>query len=302
MQRLQASVGEVFKAPRNTLSRAVGNVTCARICASSEGGADLVRTRAAAKAAAAAAAGVAPPLVPMRACVCFQDKLPTGCMGGSEREREDIGGVVVAAVAPDNTRAGKGLDVVWVIIVPTAVPTSMASVAGDGGAGGGRESVRVTGVRSPPGFHVRQVAFYGSVPGVTTQIEGRLAVVLEPLGDRDRASTLHLLALDDLSFTAVGSLSSFDDEGVISPARRARGGGGLKDIVGTARGQDVETPLLSELSSRWRELPEHVKGVTVALSGARGMACAVSLSRHFIVFDLEEDEEEDGVEGEEEDE
>ena len=154
-------------------------------------------------------------------------------------------------------------------------------------------------VRSPPGFQVRQVAFYGSVPGVPTQNERRLAIVLEPIGDNDRPTALHLLALDDLNFTAVGSLASFHDQGLASPARKARGGGGLRDVMATARAQGVEVQLLSELSSRSRELPEHIKGVTMALSGARGMACAVSSSKHLVVFDLEEDEEEDGEEASE---
>lgn len=290
-------MAEAFGAPRNSLSRAVGRLSCAKICASSEGGAvDLVRTRAAAKAAAAAAAGGASSLLPMRCCMCSRDKLPVGCIGESEQEKTQGGGIIVAAVAQDNFRGGKGSDVVWIIVVPTPV-RHLPSAAGGGerqedGPDDSRTwEVRATGVRAPPGFQVRQVAFYGSVPGVPTQNEGRLAVVLESIGDRDQASTLHLLSLDDLSFSDVGSLASFDDEGLLSPTRKARGGGS-KYVVGAARGRGVEASPLSELSSRSRELPKHVKGVTVALSGARGMACAVSSSKHLIVFDLEEDEDE----------
>lgn len=287
MQHLKESITEVFKVPTSRLSRVVGNVTFTRLCAHSVGGGkDLVRTRAATKAAAAARAASSemPPLVSMRACTCFQDKLPAGCSGG------DSGGFVVAAVAPDNRR-NAGLDVVWIVVVPIAsVPSSRAS-------SGSQESddyskgnpVQVTGIRSPTGFQVRQVAFYGSVPGVPTQNEERLAVILEPIGDRDRASSLHLIALDDLSFTPVGNLSSFDDGAEVSPARKARAGA-VKDIAGAARSQSVSIPLLSELISRSREFPEHVKGVTVALSGARGMACAVSSSKQLFVFDLEEDD------------
>lgn len=303
VQRLKGSISEVFKAPRDKLSRAVENITCARLCVSSEGTAgDLVRTRAAAKAAAAAAAGGATPLVPIRTCMFFQDNLPSGCLDQDARTfRNSGGGIVVAAVAPDNARGGKGLDVVWVIVVPTAIPASASSIEEDDTATGGeRSSVRVTGVRSPPGYQVRQVAFYGSVPGVSTHNEGRLAIVLEPMGDRNRACVLHLLTLDDLSFTAVGPLTSFDYEGVMSPSHKIRGGIGPKDVVGTARGEGLEPPLLSELSSRSRELPEHVKGVTVALSGARGIACAISSSKNLIVFDLEEDEVEEEEEGSEE--
>lgn len=287
-------MAEVFKAPRNRLSRAVANVTCARLCPSSEGGAaDLMRTRAAARAAAAASGG-APPLVSMRACMCFQDKLPTGCVDGSARDPRDNGGIVVATVAPDNSRGGKGLDVVWVTVLPKATPTFERCDV----ASGHRDSIRVAGIRSPLGFQVRQVAFYGSVPGVPTQNEGRLAIVLEPVADRDQATALHLLDLDELSFTKVGSLASFGDQGLASPARKSRGGGGPKDMVGAARGQGVDAPFLSELNSRSRELPAHAKGVAVALSGARGIACTVSSSKHLIVFDLEEDEEEDGEEEE----
>lgn len=196
----------------------------------------------------------------------------------------------MVTVAPDNGRGGKGLDVVWITIVPMAIPT----VERGGVAGGTQDSVRVTGVRCPLGFQVRQVAFYGSVPGVPTQNEERLAIVLEPVADRDQPTALHLLDLDELIFTSVGPLASFEEQGLASPARKARGGGGWKDVVGAARGQGAEAPFLVELSSRSRELPPHVKGVAMALSGARGIACAVSLSKHFIVFDLEEDEEEDG--------
>eukprot|EP00903_Cladosiphon_okamuranus_P017455 g16077.t1 len=291
VQRLESAVTEVFKAPRNRLSRAVANVTCARLCPSSEGGAaDLIRTRAAARAAAAASGG-APPLVSMRACMCFQDKLPAGCVDGSARDAGDNGGVVVATVAPDNSRGGKGLDVVWVTVLPKATPSTERCNVASGGIG---EPIRVTGVRSPPGFQVRQVAFYGSVPGVPTQNEARLALVLEPVAERDQATALHLLNLDDLSFTEVGSLASFEDQGLASPARKSRGVGGPRDMVGAARSQGADTPSLLELNSRSRELPAHAKGVAVALSGARGIACAVSSSKHFIVFDLEEDEEEDG--------
>lgn len=199
----------------------------------------------------------------------------------------------MAAAAPDNSRGGKGVDVVWIVVIPSKLPDRASPDAGKvDGTIDSRDSVRVTGVRSPPGFHVRQVAFYGSVPGVPTQNDGRLAVLLEPVGDRDRASSLYLLDLDDLTFTALDRLSSFDDGGVVSPTRKARSGGS-KDVVGSARTQGVDTPLLSELSSRSRELPGHVKGVVMALSGARGMACAVSMSKHLMVFDLEEDEEED---------
>lgn len=303
MRRLEASVGEVFKAPRNRLSRTVGKVTCTRLCASSErSAADLVRTRAAAKAAAAAAAGSASPLVPMRACMSYQDKLPARCVDASGRECGDAGGIVVAAVARDNSRGGKGLDVVWIIVVPAAIPTRMPSVEEGDTGDGGRGLVQVTGVRPPPGFYVRQVAFYGSVPGVQTQNEGRLAIVLEPIGERDRAAGLHLIALDDLNFTAVGTLASFGDQGVLSPARKAKGGAGTKEVVGTARAEGAEALLLAEMSGRSRELPQHIHGVAVALSGARGMACAVSSSKHLIVFDLEEDEEDEGEEedGEEE--
>lgn len=196
----------------------------------------------------------------------------------------------MVTVAPDNGRGGKGLDVVWITIVPRAIP----AVERGGVAGGTQDSVRVTGVRCPLGFQVRQVAFYGSVPGVPSQNEERLAIVLEPIADRDQPTALHLLDLDELSFTRVGPLASFEDQGLASPARKTRGGGGSKDVVGAARGQGAEAPSLVELSSRSRELPTHVKGVAMALSGARGIACAVSLSKHFIVFDLEEDEEEDG--------
>lgn len=290
VQHLEVSLAEVFKTPRTRISRAVANVTCARLCPSSEGGAaDLIRTRAAARAAAAAAGG-APPLLSMRTCMCFQDKLPAGCLGGSEQDRTDNGGTVVVTVAPDNSRGGKGLDVVWITVVPMVIP----GVERSGAAGGTQDSVRVTGVRSSPGFQVRQVAFYGSVPGVPTQNEERLAIVLEQVADRDQPTALHLLDLDDLSFTSVGPLASFDDLGLASPARKVRGGGGWKDVVGAARGQGAEAPFLVDLSSRSRELPAHVKGVAVALSGARGIACAMSLSKHLIVFDLEEDEEEDG--------
>lgn len=296
MQRLEASVAEVFKAPRNRLSRAVANVTCARLCPSSEGGAaDLMRTRAAARAAAAASGG-APPLVSMRACMCFQDKLPAGCVDGSAPDPRDNGGIVVATVAPDNSRGRKGLDVVWVTVLPKVTPSSERHDAASGDRG---DSIRITGVRSPPGFQVRQVAFYGSVPGVPTQNEGRLAIVLEPVADRAHATTLHLLNLDELSFTKVGSLASFEDQGLASPARKSRGGVGSKDMVGAARAQGADAPSLSELNSRSRELPAHAKGVAVALSGARGIACAVSSSKHLIVFDLEEDEEDDGEEEDE---
>ncbi|CAM9112102.1 unnamed protein product [Ectocarpus sp. 12 AP-2014] len=296
VQRLWASVGEVFQAPRNRLSRAVANVTCARLCPSSEGGAgDLIRTRAAARAAAAASGG-APPLVSMRACMGFHDKLPAGCVDVGERDRRESGGVVAVTVVPDNTRGGKGLDVVWVTVVPTPLP----SLEGSNVAVAPRDSMWVTGVRSPPGFQVRQVAFYGSVPGVPTQNEGRLAIVLEPLADRHQATALHLLDLHELDFTKVGSLASFDDHGLASPARKARGSGGSKDVIGVARGQGVDTPHLTELSSRSRELPGYIKGVAVALSGARGTACAVSSSKHLIVFDLEEDEDgDDEQDGEE---
>lgn len=296
MQRLQASVAEVFKAPRNRLSLAVANVACARLCPSSEGGAaDNIRTRAAARAAAAASGG-APPLVSMRACMCFQDKLPAGCVGKSARiPRDPDGGIVVATVAPDNTRGGKGLDVVWVTVLPKATPSYDRCDITSGDRG---DSIRVAGVRSPPGFQVRQVAFYGSVPGVPTQNEGRLAIVLEPVAG-EQATALHLLNLDELRFTKVGSLASFEDKGLASPARKSRGGGGgPKDMVGTARAQGADAPFLSEMNSRSRELPAHAKGVAVALSGARGIACAVSSSKHLIVFDLEEDEDEDGDEDE----
>lgn len=294
VQRLEASVAEVFKVPTNSLTSAVANISRARLCVSSEGSAsEIVRTRAAAKAAAKAAAeGGAPPLVPMRTCMCFEDKLPVGCMDASNPGRGSIGGIVVAVVAPDNGRGGKGLDVVWIIVTPASIPTPMlsstSSCSSDSGSQG---SVRVVGVRSPPGSQVRQVAFYGSVPGIPTQNERRLAVVLEAIGDNDRATALHLLALDDLRFTTVGSLSSFHDRGLASPARKARGGGGLRDVMATARAQGAEIQLLSELGSQSRELPEHIKGVTMALSGARGVACAVSSSKHLVVFDLEEDEE-----------
>eukprot|EP00752_Nemacystus_decipiens_P013482 g11941.t1 len=295
VQLLEASVAKVFKAPRNRLSRAVANVTCARICPSSEGGAaDLMRTRAAARAAAAASGG-APPLVSMRACMCFQDKLPVGCSDGSAQGEGDNGGIVVATVAPDNSRGGKGLDVVWVTVLPKAPPQFERCYVTSGDRG---DSILVTGVRSPPGFQVRQVAFYGSVPGVPTQNEGRLAIVLEPLADRDQATVLHLLNLDELSFTKVGSLATFEGRGLASPVRKSRGGGGPKDVVGAARAQGADAPSLSELNSRSRELPTHAKGMSVALSGARGIACAVSSSKHLIVFDLEEDEEEDGEEDE----
>lgn len=288
-------MAEVFKAPRNRLSRAVAHVACARLCPSSEGGAaDLIRTRAAARAAAAASGG-APPLVSMRACMSFQDKLPAGCVDGSARDGRDNGGIVVATVAPDNSRGGKGLHVVWVTVVPKAIPSSERSDVARDDRG---ESVRITGVRSPPGFQVRQVAFYGSVPGVPTQNEGRLAIVLEPVADRDQATAFHLLNLDELSFTKVGSLASFDDQGLASPARKSRGGGGPRDMIGAARAQGADAPSLLELNSRSRELPAHAKGVAVALSGARGIACAVSSSKHLIIFDLEEDEEEDGEEDE----
>lgn len=290
VQHLEVSLAEVFKTPRRRLSRAVANVTCARLCPSSEGGAgDLIRTRAAARAAAAAAGG-APPLLSMRACMCFQDKLPVGCIGGSEQDRRDKGGTVVVTVAPDNSRGGKGLDVVWITVVPTAIPSvERGDVADDT-----QDSVRVAGVRSPLGFQVRQVAFYSSVPGVPTQNEERLAIVLEPVVDRDQPTALHLLNLDNLIFTSVGPLASFEDQGLTSPARKARGGGGSKDVVGAARGRGADAPFVVELNSRSRELPVHVKGVVIALSGARGIACAVSSSKHLIVFDLEEDEEEGG--------
>lgn len=296
---LETSVTEVFKAPRNMLSRAVTNVACARLCPSSEGGAaDLIRTRAAARAAAAASGG-APRLVSMRACMSFQDEIPAGCLDGRERDRTNNGGIVVATVAPDNSRGGKGLDVVWITVLPNVIPSSERER--DHVAGGDRNSIRITGVRSPPGFQVRQVAFYGSVPGVPTQNEGRLAIVLEPVADRDQPTALHLLDLETLAFTKVGPLASFDsNQGLASPGRKTRGGGASRDVVGAARAQGAEAPFLSELSSRSRELPAHVKGVAVALSGARGIACAVSSSKHLIVFDLEEDEEEDM--GEEEDE
>ncbi len=291
VQRLEMSVTEVFKAPQNMLSRAVANVACARLCPSSEGGAaDLIRTRAAARAAAAASGG-APRLVSMRACMTFQDEIPAGCLDGREpRDRTNNGGIVVATVAPDNSRGGKGLDVVWITVLPKVIPSSER----DHVAGGDRDSIRITGVRSPPGFQVRQVAFYGSVPGVPTQNEGRLAIVLEPVADREQPTALHLLDLDTLTFTKVGPLASFDsNQGLASPGRKTRGGGVSRDVVGAARAQGAEAPFLSELSSRSRELPAHVKGVAVALSGARGIACAVSSSKHLIVFDLEEDEEED---------
>lgn len=288
-------MAEVFKAPRNRLSRAVANVTCARLCPSSEGGAaDLMRTRAAARAAAAASGG-APPLVSMRACMCFQDKLPAGCVDRSVRDPTDNGGIVVATVAPDNSRGGKGLDVVWVTILPNTCPSFERCDVASGDLG---DSIRVTGVRSPPGFQVRQVAFYGSVPGVPTQNEGRLAIVLEPIADRDQATALHLLNMDELNFMKVGSLASFGEQGLASPTRKSRGGGGPKDMVGAARAQGADAPFLSDLNSRSRELPAHAKGVAVALSGARGIACAVSSSKHLIVFDLEEDEEEVGEEDE----
>lgn len=225
--------------------------------------------------------------------------------GGSEESvvGGEIGGLVVAAVAPDTSRGGKGLDVVWVIVTPAPIPTSSGGSGSDSPPSSGdscsqSSEVSVVGVRSPPGSQVRQVAFYGSVPGVPSQNEKRLAVVLESMGgDDDRPTALHLLALDDLTFTAVSGLASFDHQGLVSSARKARGGGGgVRDIVGAARAQGVEVRLLSELSSRSRELPEHIKGVTMALSGARGMACAVSTSKHLVVFDLEEDEEEDGEE------
>ena len=202
---------------------------------------------------------------------------------------------MVATVAPDNSRGGKGLDVVWVTVLPKVTQKSERCDVASSDRGG---SIRITGVRSPPGFQVRQVAFYGSVPGVPTQNESRLAIVLEPVADRDQATALYLLNLDELSFTKVGSLASFDHQGLASPARKSRGGGGPKDMVGAARAQGADTPSLSELSSRSRELPAHAKGVAVALSGARGIACAVSASKHLIVFDLEEDEEEDGEEDE----
>lgn len=299
------SITEVFNGapPRRRLSRVVGNVTFTRLCAHSAGGGkDLVRTRAATKAAAAARAASSemPPLVSMRACTCFQDKLPAGCSGG------DSGGFVVAAVAPDNRR-NAGLDVVWIVVLPIASgPSSKTSSGSDDSQESDDYSkgnpVQVTGIRSPIGFQVRQVAFYGSVPGVPTQNEERLAVILEPIGDRDRASSLHLIALDDLSFTPVGTLSSFDDGAEVSPVRKARVGA-VKDIAGAARSQNVSIPLLSELISRSREFPEHVKGVTVALSGARGMACAVSSSKQLFVFDLEEDdlEEDKGASQDEQD-
>lgn len=285
----------VFKAPRNRLSRAVANVTSARLCPSSEGvAADLMRTRAAARAAAAASGG-ALPLVSMRACMCFQDKLPAGCVDGSVRDPTDTGGIVVATVAPDNSRGGKGLDVVLITVLPTATPSVERC---DVPSGDRADSIRATGVRSPPGFQVRQVAFYGRVPGVPTQNEGRLALVLEPVVDREHATALHLLNLDELSFTKVGSLAYFEEQGLASPARKSRGGVGPKDMVGAARAQGAGAPILSDLNSRSRDLPAHAKGVAVALSGARGIACAVSSSKHHIVFDLEEDEEEDGEEDE----
>lgn len=274
------------------LSGAVANVTCARLCPSSEGGAaDLVRTRAAARAAAAASGG-APRLVSMRACMSFQDEVPAGCLDESERDRANSGGIVVATVAPDNSRGGKGLDVVWITVLPKMIPSSDRN-------NGERDSIRVTGVKSPLGFQVRQVAFYGSVPGVPTQNEGRLAIVLEPVADRDQPTALHLLDLDALVFTKVGPLASFDsNQGLASPGRKTRSVS--KDVVGAARAQGAEAPFLSELDSRSRELPAHVKGVAVALSGARGIACAVSSSKHLMVFDLEEDEDElDGIEDDE---
>lgn len=252
---------------------------------------DLVRTRSAARAAAAAAFG-APALVPMRACMCFQDKLPAGCCNVDQEEWGGCGGIVTAAVASDNSRSGKGADVVWIVVVPT-VRGSKSDSADPSECEGGvidgiHTPVQVTGVRAPPGYHVRQVAFYGSVPGVPTQNEARLALVLEPVGEKGQSSELHMLNLDYLSFSQIATLVSLDDE---SLSRRTASGS--RDVVAEARAQGVETPLLSELSIRSRSLPEHVKGVTVALSGARGMACAVSTSKHIMVFDLEEDEEEE---------
>lgn len=304
VQRLQASVAEVFRAPRNRISRAVGKLTCAKICPSLEGGAiDPVRTRAAARAAAAAAGSV-PPLVPMRSCICFQDTLPAGCVHMDQGEWGAGGGIVAATVAPDTSRSGKGADIVWVVVVPMLTgklaTLAAANECQDGAAEGtSRVSTQIAGVKSPPNFHVRQVAFYGSVPGVPTQNERRLAVVLESAGNGDEASVLHLLALDDLIFSEVGLLAAFNTDGLLSPGRKVRGSGS-KDVIGVARGQGVDTPLITDVTTRSRVLPEQMKEVTVALSGARGIACAVSTSKRLIVFDLEEDEDEDDEEEDEE--
>lgn len=312
VQRLQTSVAEVFRAPRSRLTRAVGKPMCARICSVSEGSAsDPVRTRAATKAAAAAAVDPSP-LVSMRACMAFQEKLPVS-LAGIERSRwGDFGGIAAAMVSPDGGRNSKEADVVWVLLLP--VPVTRASTPeGKGeneGSGVDRMPVYVTGIRSPPGFRVRQVAFYGSVPGVPTPNEVRLAILLEPVGDAgDESSVLYLLALDDLNFSEVGPLSVFNsDRSWTSPrtgrgtaagaAAGAAGGGGLRDVANVARARGVDTPLLTDLSSRSRAMPRHVKGMIVALSGARGMACAVSASKHLMVFDLEEDEDEDEEEDE----
>lgn len=270
------------------------------MCASSEGcAADLVKTRAAARAAAAATVG-APPLVPMRACICFQENLPAGCSDINQGEWGIYGGIVTAAVAPDNSRTGKEVDVVWVVVTPTVRGRPASCTLSSEYEGGMVDAifppVQVAGVKSPCGYHVRQVAFYASVPGVVTQNEARLAVVIEPVGHKDQASILHLLALDELSFSTVASLADFDEE---NPLKKTTSGV-AKGIVAEARSKGIETTPLSELNSRSRTLPEHVKGVTIALSGARGIACAVSTSKHMLVFDLEEDEDDEEEEEEEE--
>lgn len=311
VQRLQTSVAEVFRAPRSRLTRAVGKPKCARICSVSEGSAsDPVRTRAATRAAAAAAVDPSP-LVSMRTCMAFQEKLPVS-LAGIERSRwGDFGGIAAATVSPDG-RNSKEADVVWVLLLPMPVTSASTPEENeeDDASGVDRMPVYVTGIRSPPGFRVRQVAFYGSVPGVPTQNEVKLAILLEPVGDAgDESSVLHLIALDDLTFSEVGPLSIFNSDHSGTSARKGKGpaagaaaggggGGGLRDVASVARARGVDTPLLSDLSSRSRAMPKHVKGVTVALSGARGMACAVSTSKHLTVFDLEEDEDEDEEEDE----
>ncbi|CAM9502630.1 unnamed protein product, partial [Discosporangium mesarthrocarpum] len=280
VSRLQAAADEVFKAPRQRLSQAVGKLVCARLCPFPHPHPHQGRLASQGKGLSGDQAS----FTSLRVCMCYRDRISLqGSTPGEEACVSGGPGVVVSIVTTDDC-PGKEGEVVWVMAVATG-DTERSDRQG-GKEGSSARPVFVAGVSIPKGLTVRQVAFYGTVPGVPTQNKAQLAIILQSSGQQTDGSgsvhAVHMVEYEELPFLRVGSLLGFQG------GMRAEGGShkvSFEGIVDAARMKGAEIQPLGDLGCRSRELPGGLEDVAVALSGARGTACVVSASR-LLVLDI----------------